>query len=116
MSIGTFICRREKIAFRFHAERPSASSVSYRSAKIVNGRLHLSLGSLYLTFALEKQLTPPASTHATKIWDWIMSNEIDVGYNPVGFEEDSFHFEIYLSTDDFTHVRMMIKTDFFLTP
>ena len=112
MSTGTFICRREKISFRFHTENPLHSYNHYnpyRSAKIVNGRLHLSLGKLYLTFALEKQLIPPASTHATKIWDRIMSNEIDVGYNPVGFEAGSFRFEIYLSMDDFTHVRLMMS-------
>jgi hypothetical protein len=38
-----------------------------------------------------------------------MSNEIDVGYNPVGFEEGSFCFEIYLSMDDFTQVRLMMS-------
>jgi hypothetical protein len=109
MTIGTFICRREKISFRFHTEKPLPSYDPYRSAKIVNGRLHLSLGSLYLTFALEKQLIPPASMQATKIWDWIMSNEIDVGYNPVGFEAGSFRFEIYLSMNDFTHVRLTMS-------
>jgi len=38
-----------------------------------------------------------------------MSNEIDVGYNAVGFEAGSFRFEIYLSMDDFTHVRLTMS-------
>ena len=52
----------------------------------------------------------PASTYANKAWDQIMTNEIDVGYHPIGFDENnSFHFDIYLSIDEFTNCRFLMS-------
>jgi hypothetical protein len=52
-----------------------------------DGELHLFLENIYLMFSLEKNLIQPASTYVNKAWDQIMTNEIDVGYAPIGFEE-----------------------------
>jgi hypothetical protein len=64
-------------------------------------------------FSLEKKLIPSTSSHATKVWDQIITNEMDVGYNPIGFDEtNSFHFEIYLSIDEFTHCQLLMSTEY----
>uniref|UniRef100_A0A6C0K127 Uncharacterized protein n=1 Tax=viral metagenome TaxID=1070528 RepID=A0A6C0K127_9ZZZZ len=114
MSTGTgiFICKRETIPFRFEAINPLPvfTKKHCRSATIKDGELHLCLGNLYMMFSLEKKLIPSASNHAHKIWDRIMTNDMNVGYDPIGFDENnSFQFKIYLSNDEFKYCRFLMS-------